>query len=100
VPPASGNFVASTAVAGGLFTNFVPSYVKRSPAAGEVKVTVFPDTFATVGFGYVPLKSPPAVPFGARESVNLASSPAATVPEAVPTFTVNTGVEVPVATLK
>jgi hypothetical protein len=100
VPPARGNFVASTAVAGGLLTNFVPSYVKRSPAAGEVKVTVFPDTFATVGLGYVPLKSPPAAPFGARESVKRASLPAATVPEAAPTFTVKTGVDVPDATLR
>ncbi len=42
-----------------------------------------PFTFATVGFGYVPDRSPPAVPVGAPEMVTVfaAVAPLATTPE-------------------
>ena len=82
------------------FTHAVPLYFKYCPEVRELTVTDVPLIFATVGDGYVPERSPLAVPLGARESERRESLPAATVFAAVPTFNVNDGVVDPLVTVK
>jgi hypothetical protein len=58
-----------------------PPHCKIWPIDGLVADTEYPWSFATLGAGYVPPKSPVADPFGERESDSLGSVVITAVPD-------------------
>ena len=65
-------------------TRPLASIVRTGTAVAEPYVAAVTPLVARVGFGYVPVRSPPADPLGVRESERRESLPWHDVPEVVP----------------